>query len=611
MHRKITIITFILGLVAGFSLLALPVQASAEFGVDYITEYRLDASGGATVTHEIGLTNKLSTVYATSFSLDIGLSDVTGVLVRDAGGVITPKISQGMGQSMISFDFIDKVVGKNKTNNFSVSYRTQEIVVRNGSVWEVNIPRLEGEHAASSYLITLVVPSEFGEPAFISPLPISKEASATGVVYKFSPSVGFQAPVTAVFGQQQFMEFLLRYHLENTQPVESEATIALPPNTAYQQIAFKQIEPRPKQVEMDADGNWLASYRLAPGQLLSVMAVGVVKLEFEPKYDLGLGSDLGEYLQATEFWQADDPEIVALANKLKTPKAIYQYVVETLNYSYDKVNQGGGRAGAIGALENPDLAICTEFTDLFIALSRAAGVPARELEGYAFTTNDRLRPLSLTQDVLHAWPEYFDEQRQVWIQVDPTWGKTTGGIDYFNKLDLNHFVFVVHGRDPMKPAPAGAYKLKSDPKKDVEVYATSAVAWPSFDLAFSLADSDPKKPALVVRNVGQVAASGEIELKSDPPGIIKTTIQLQPLPPYGHRIIPLDPDLPWSLKPVNFNLSINDGQRQVSLGISAQRTPPTSIKVGLIAGLVFLAVVAYYSRRIHFRRQRGNQPLHW
>jgi transglutaminase-like putative cysteine protease len=530
------------------------------------------------------------------------------VIVRDSVGQILPQISKSTGSTQISFDFIDQVVGKNKVNNFSVSYQTHDIASRNGSIWEINIPRLEGAHETSTYSVTVTVPSQFGSPAFISPSPDTGNANT----FYYSPHLGYQPPITAVFGTTQYMEFQLDYHLENSQPVESWNQIALPPDTAYQQVLLKQIEPRPEQVEQDADGNWLADYRLSPGELLSVQAAGLVKLEFQPKSFQETKEDLSGLVGSTEFWQADDQDILSLADKLKTPKAIYQYLVDHLNYSFEKVNQGGGRLGASAALKSPDLAICTEFTDLFVALTRAAGIPARELEGYAFTTNDRLRPLSLSQDILHAWPEYYDRQKQTWIQVDPTWGKTTGGIDYFSKLDLNHVVFAIHGVSPIRPAPAGSYKLKANPGKDVEVHATSPILWPDSDLAYSLADSqDWQHPAIIIRNVGQVSAGGDIALSSDPPGIIDTSFKLQGLPPYGYQKIALNPNLPWSLKPISFTLLVNDGQRTNNLGISAKKPIPSTAKVSLAAGVGLLGATALAAWRLRLRRRKRTQPLHW
>ena len=129
-------------------------------------------------------------------------------------------------------------------------------------------------------------------------------------------------------------------------------------------------------------------------------------------------------------------------------------MVSNLTYDYAKAEKGNDWKGSVYALKNPGSAICTEFTDLFIALSRAAGIPARELEGFAWTENPKLRPLSLSGDVLHAWPEYWDKDKNLWIQIDPTWGNTTGSIDYFTKLDFNHIVLLFMGyRTPLRYLP--------------------------------------------------------------------------------------------------------------------------------------------------------------
>ncbi|MCL4365824.1 transglutaminase-like domain-containing protein, partial [Patescibacteria group bacterium] len=102
------------------------------------------------------------------------------------------------------------------------------------------------------------------------------------------------------------------------------------------------------------------------------------------------------------------------------------------------------------------------------AMARAAGIPSRELDGYAYSANTKLRPLSLTKDVLHSWPEFWDDARG-WVMVDPTWENTTGGVDYFNKLDLNHFVFAIKGSSSSEPIPAGSYKYSGVDSNDVKV----------------------------------------------------------------------------------------------------------------------------------------------
>ena len=88
---------------------------------------------------------------------------------------------------------------------------------------------------------------------------------------------------------------------------------------------------------------------------------------------------------------------------------------------------------------------------------------------------------------MHAWAEYWDDNNG-WVQVDPTWGSTSGGLNYFEKLDFNHITFVQKGLSSTSPAPAGAYKKPQDAsKKSVNVeFATdlpNATVNPVLDLA--------------------------------------------------------------------------------------------------------------------------------
>lgn len=273
----------------------------------------------------------------------------------------------------------------------------------------------------------------------------------------------------------------------------SQTEIALPPDTAFQKIYFSKIEPKPDNIHIDQDGNWLATYTLKARERVDVEVSGSVQIfaSFRP-FPKPDNEVLSENLKDTEFWQVNNPKIKALAAQLKTPKAIYDYVSRSLTYDFSRVQPNVQRFGAVKALENPNTAICMEYTDLFVAIARAAGIPTREVDGYAYTENPELEPLSLVADVLHSWPEYYDSDKGAWIPIDPTWGSTTGGVDFFDKLDLRHFAFVLHGSDAVKPYPPGSYKLGANPQKDVFV---------SFG---KLPDSRETKPAISIQPVRNI-----------------------------------------------------------------------------------------------------------
>lgn len=455
----------------GLFIFIKPVKAENEFLTDATVRYKVLDSGRTQVTHEIYLENNFSTIYATSYSLSLENIEASDLKAYGENGeVFNSEVTKNGEKSTIKIQFPDSVVGKGQKRHFFISYENGNFAVRTGEIWEISIPRLGGDNNFRNYSVELLIPNSFGLEAYISPTPEESSTDNYGKVYKYNKNELLTTGITAGFGQFQVFTFNLSYHLENPLATSAETQIALPPDTAFQKVYLSKINPKPNNLVIDEDGNWLGVYKLSPRQRVDVMVTGSVQIFASyrkfPKPD---NNSLNKNLAESEFWQVNDPEIASLARGLKTPFEIYKYVSEKLEYDFGRVQPNVQRFGAKKALENPSQAICMEFTDLFIAIARAAGIPAREVNGYAYTENPELQPLSLVADVLHSWPEYYDRDMGVWIPVDPTWASTSGGVDYFNKLDLRHFTFVVHGVSATKPYPPGSYKLGANPQKDVFV----------------------------------------------------------------------------------------------------------------------------------------------
>lgn len=450
-----------------FLLIPTPVLADNEFKVDANVTYKVLETGKTQVTHNITLENLFSTLYATSYSLS--LENITAENVTsNHGNKIT--IDRNDNKTNIKLEFPDTVVGRGEKRNFFISYENPTFAVKTGEVWEITIPKIGELNNFKNYEINLEIPTSFGQKAYISPEPQSERADGNYNIYSFSKEDIAKNGVTAGFGQFQVFSYNLSYHLENPLTRTSETQIALPPDTAFQKVYIEKMEPEPENVTVDADGNWLATYKLNSRERIDVNVIGSVQIFAGYRHFLRPNEEvLTKNLAPTQYWQVDDPNIRNLALSLKTPEQIYKYVSTKLKYDYKRVTPNVQRMGAVEALKRPEEAICMEFTDLFIALSRAAGIPAREINGYAYTENKDLQPLGLVADVLHSWPEYYDKEKGVWIPIDPTWASTTNGEDFFNKLDLRHFAFVIHGISDTKPFAPGSYKLGPSPQKDVFV----------------------------------------------------------------------------------------------------------------------------------------------
>lgn len=464
---------FICYLLLTFTFYVLPTVAKAEneFSVDANVTYLVQESGKSIVTHEITLENNFSTLYATTYTLSLENIDAGSVSARDEAGRPLEVVTQKDGDKTdIKVSFPDAVTGRGSKRHFFVVYENGNFAVRTGEVWEISIPRLADETSFRNYGITLEVPSNFGLEAYVSPKADSQSENNGHKIYSFKKDQIVRTGITAGFGAFQVFSFNLSYHLENPLSREAQTQIALPPDTAFQKVYLDKIEPKPASIDIDSDGNWLATYKLKARQRVDVVAMGAVQIFASYRaFPVPSEETLSNNLKETEYWQVNDPQIKALAMELKTPKAIYDYVSKNLKYDFSRVQPNVQRMGAKAALNSPTQAICMEFTDLFISLARAAGIPAREVNGYAYTENPELQPLSLVADVLHSWPEYYDRGLKAWIPIDPTWGSTTGGQDFFSKLDLRHFAFVTHGLDATKPYAPGSYKLGPNPQKDVFV----------------------------------------------------------------------------------------------------------------------------------------------
>ena len=609
--KKILIILFVFI----FSLYLIPPHVFAEnnFTTDYSVTYNVLENALTHVTFNITLANKTSQYYASSYGIQVGFKNIENVLASDNGGKITPQISKNDDGNNIEIVFNDRVVGLDKKLSFSISFDTKDIAQKSGKIWDINIPGLSEQKAYNAFNVNVIVPKFLGNPSYIKP--------DTGKLINnnliFTKEELGESGISISFGKEQIYNFNLLYHLKNSNLFPVKTEIALPPSTNYQDVQIFSIEPSPQNVTRDIDGNWLAQYILAPGKKIDITVNGKAKIWLNPRKEQLSDTELKEYVKEQPYWETNKKEIKDLALKLKTPYAIYQYVVNTLTYDYNRVQENQPRVGAYGVLKNPSSAVCLEFTDLFIAIARAAGIPAREVNGFAFTQNSKERPLSLVKDILHAWPEYYDNELQGWIMIDPTWGNTTGGVDYFYTLDFDHFAFAIKGISSTYPIPAGGYKISDNAiGKDIDVKFGDNFAAQAQSLIISEDFAKGYFPGLNPQ--GNIFIKNNGQIISLPQEIVITTGFLQPLsqkiylraiPPFGFTKIPIKFKKPSFLtnKTETVRIAINDSYIAKKIRI----TPFILNQWTILGGTIFVSVIIGISFAIYktgnlsfFRRKR-------
>jgi hypothetical protein len=144
--------------------------------------------------------------------------------------------------------------------------------------------------------------------------------------------------------------------------------------------------------------------------------------------DYDRNSDLyKKYTQPEELIESDNGEIASTAQTLASKEKnaqekaskTYNFVIDHLQYEPQEEERG-----AVWALKNR-VGDCSEYSYLFVALCRAAGIPARVQAGFAFNS------LRETLQDGHMWAEYYLESYG-WVPVDATWL-------LFDAMDYRHF----------------------------------------------------------------------------------------------------------------------------------------------------------------------------
>jgi transglutaminase-like putative cysteine protease len=243
--------------------------------------------------------------------------------------------------------------------------------------------------------------------------------------------------------------FLITNHGPGT-PTKHNLWVALIGDLApYQEVLERSITPDEYRVFSDEYGNQIAEFDLvglAPGESREVEIDYRVKVN-RLAYDLSncRGEPPTFFTQPELHIESNNPQIQALSEDLSRGgksacdkvRAFYDYVGDHLVYTYNGRNWGAQAAlGEMGA-------DCSEYASLMIALSRAAGIPARYLEGVLYLDE----PFDKMAKTEHAWLEVY-LPGVGWTPMDPTLGRSPIlRDDYFAAYTPDHII-VTRGRNP-------------------------------------------------------------------------------------------------------------------------------------------------------------------
>jgi hypothetical protein len=176
----------------------------------------------------------------------------------------------------------------------------------------------------------------------------------------------------------------------------------LPDNTRYLEVRLSGINLQ----DFDIDGG---RQRLR-GNILEITRENLKDEAGGRREKTGSGS---KYLRSTMFLQSTDPAVVAAAKKIvkdetdriRAARLIWSWVYRNLR------KEPSITVPLATEVLKSMKGDCNEHTVLYVALARAAGIPARIALGLVYENGSFY---------YHAWPEIYAKK---WIAVDPTLGQ--------------------------------------------------------------------------------------------------------------------------------------------------------------------------------------------
>lgn len=466
-----------------FILPQLSSAFAADYSVSYDITYTIHTDGSTTVDYHIDLTNLTNNVYADSQSLTVTQTDLSNISVIGEDDIAQSfSVNKSTSATELTTTFSAPAIGTNSVDDWNISYTTNQVAIKQGHVWNILVPGFGDKQSLniSDIHIHIIAPSSFGSISYSSPIPSSVQTQSNQTDYSFTSDQINTSGINMTLGGSETYSFSFNYPISNTSSSTQLYTIAVPFDSATQQITFTTLTPKPEHFSIDNDGNYILSYSLSAHMSGTIAVSGLATVEgtysllsqkkTQPVYLSA--QQQSAFTSGGKYWQTTNPTIQKLAASLTKAdttniakaQSIYTYLVQNFTYNrnalYDKNRQ---RKGALYAIEHPTDVICQEYVDAFVALARSAGVPAVFDAGYGST----ISPFTiLPPNVLHAWAQFYDPNYG-WVPVDPTWGSTSG-LNFFGNIGTSHFAIAQYGYSSDTPELVQAFVATGNQDNNIQ-----------------------------------------------------------------------------------------------------------------------------------------------
>ncbi|HSW61140.1 MAG TPA: transglutaminase domain-containing protein [bacterium] len=237
-------------------------------------------------------------------------------------------------------------------------------------------------------------------------------------------------------GEKKRVSFTLERSVKVTgQVLKLEMKQLLPADIDYRQkVVSLTFDPEPDDIFSDGDNKGALFFFVNPPDefILKIkVELDVYRYDFETakasKTFVSSNSSPEKYLSDEKKIESKDSLIVNYAKQIggeteeEILKNIFEFVTGHLEYDVTRKTAWIGAKEAL--LKNSG--VCSDYADLFVALARAKGIPARKLSGYTIKKG--------TVSEGHAWAEAYLKEYG-WVAFDPTWADGEESVATFEYL---------------------------------------------------------------------------------------------------------------------------------------------------------------------------------
>jgi transglutaminase-like putative cysteine protease len=482
-----------------FLLVAFPVffgltSYAADFKVKVAREYFIEGVDSVKVVETHAITNNhtskwigednsetffISVTSGTADSLNKTLNTI--VLTLDGQAITFSK--EIKGDYAIVTAKLNKPVKPGASATFKIEYKNSGLIEKKGALVDFYAPGYKEDsndtnQSTTEYVFDtyVSVSKTLPEINFVIPQQTETSNTATYTRYYFDYKSLVDKYIWVQIGRKQYYKFEITQQTNATDSsslYKNEYRLVVPRDIEepqiYQKVYFTKIDPAPNYILKDDDGNIILIIEKPANENSNIIIEGYAEVGRnliaidstngnlsdidKTAYEKYLIED--SYLidgdLESKYWQVnssqikdkveqvigDEKNIVSISQKL------YDYIIGEIDYSKVKRFGLNERQGALKTL-NGGAAVCMEYSDLFLTMSRNVGIPTRAVFGYGYDSK-----IQNDKQEAHQWVQIYLPKLDKWASVDVTWGES--GLK-MNEGNLNHFFTHVSTLNPDSPA---------------------------------------------------------------------------------------------------------------------------------------------------------------